>query len=105
MLFDNFHELWLWQGYKPANPATSNEEVARFLTERKAAIKTAVKYSEEKYAESKRKIYLVAAGFEPVEFTNLFPFWVAKQDLVGLGFGALENAEEEGISLKYFCVS
>lgn len=102
LLFDNLNELWLWQGYIPET--YSEEEKVIFLAERNAAIKTAVEYSKEKYPESKREIYLVGAGVEPIEFSNLFPFWVPKAN-IGLQISAPEEVKNQGISLKYFSVS
>ncbi len=54
----------------------------RWHAERRAAMKTAVDYREASYKDSPLpKAELVWAGWEPNEFTNLFPAWTHRQDV------------------------
>lgn len=54
----------------------------RWHAERRAAMQTAVDYRRLRYGLGSRapKAELVWAGWEPLEFTNLFPIWVDQPD-------------------------
>lgn len=98
-MVDNFHELWLWQGWIPDE--YGDTDIAKFMIERDLSIKTAIQYSNKKYTENGRKIYLVEAGSEPIEFTNIFPYWVKKQGLNKCATVSSEYAKQTILSLKY----
>lgn len=99
-LLDNGCELWLWQGWWPEREEDdadlsdqTGSGAVRWQLERKAAMQTAIGYWTEKNKEDEEiPAYLVWAGFEPKEFTNLFPTWCNREDIrelnakVGEGF-------------------
>lgn len=99
-LLDTGKELWLWQGWWPerkdlleTEQAVASEEVTqnlekdrgsasiRWQTERRAAMSTTLNYWKLKYPGKPLKAYLVWAGLEPIEFTNLFPDWNDRDDI------------------------
>jgi supervillin len=69
-------DTWLWQGWTPRgdeeneNATTGSGEI-RWTAERKAAIETAVKFCQFKGTQG----YVIHAGLEPTQFTNIFPYW------------------------------
>lgn len=89
-LLDNGDELWLWQGWWPEKEDEDSDlsdqtgsGAVRWQLERKAAMQTAVDYWVCKKGIEVDPIpaYLVWAGFEPKEFTNLFPTWTKREDV------------------------
>ncbi|XP_065211989.1 uncharacterized protein LOC135839744 isoform X2 [Planococcus citri] len=101
-LLDTGKVLWLWQGWWPERQKvlqeecaqSSSEEVAqnsdnfrgsatvRWQLERRAAMQTALDYWKLKYpANEPVKAFLVWAGLEPIQFTNLFPDWDDRDDI------------------------
>lgn len=90
-MFDNGHELWLWQGWWPEreddtdlSEQTGSGRV-RWQAERKAAMQTAINYWKEKHEKnSPVAVYSVWAGLEPLSFTNLFPTWCDRDDIAEL---------------------
>ncbi|XP_060534945.1 supervillin-like isoform X2 [Cylas formicarius] len=87
-LFDNGHELWLWQGWWPeteeeadlAADQTGSGRV-RWQAERRAAMQTAVAYWKKTRDDDRPVVaYLVWAGLEPTDFRNLFPAWEERCD-------------------------
>lgn len=89
-LLDNGYELWLWQGWWPEREDDDSDSAdqtgsgaVRWQLERKAAMQTAIDYWNHKKQTCDEQIpaYLVWAGFEPKEFTNLFPTWVNREDV------------------------
>jgi supervillin len=101
-LLDTHDELYLWQGWfessisledaKKASAvlvndlnATEGSTRIRFTQNRKCAMQTAINYWNMKHAddEQKRENFrgsVVYAGVEPVEFVNMFPFWVVNEN-------------------------
>lgn len=69
----------MWQGWK--TETTTDDQLAVFENERLCAIQTVIEYWKQKYSTLQENIYLVTAGKEPVEFTNLFPFWEPKEEM------------------------
>lgn len=99
-LMDTGKELWLWQGWWPeredvleSEQAATSEEATqnsdkdrgsasiRWQAERRAAMVTALDYWKLKYADKSVKAFLVWAGLEPIQFTNLFPDWNDRDDV------------------------
>ncbi|XP_023313195.1 supervillin-like isoform X3 [Anoplophora glabripennis] len=90
-LIDNRHELWLWQGWWPEKEDEvdlsdqTGSGAVRWQAERKAAMQTAVNYWKSTHEEDEPVVaYLVWAGLEPLQFTNLFPMWEDKEDVAEL---------------------
>ncbi|XP_050301678.1 uncharacterized protein LOC126739900 isoform X2 [Anthonomus grandis grandis] len=88
-LFDNHHELWLWQGWWPENDEDTElntdqtgSGAIRWQAERRAAMQTAVNYWKKTHGEGEEVVaYLVWAGLEPLEFRSLFPAWEVREDV------------------------
>lgn len=88
-LLDNSNELWLWQGWWPEREDDvdladqTGSGAVRWQLERKAAMQTAVDYWNYRNGVKEQQIpaYLVWAGYEPKEFTNLFPTWINRGDV------------------------
>lgn len=90
-LFDNHHELWLWQGWWPEKEdceLTADQTgsgAVRLQAERRAAMQTAMNYWKKIHADQDDhepiEAYLVWAGLEPLEFRNLFATWEVRQDV------------------------
>lgn len=90
-LLDNGHEIWLWQGWWPEREDDEVElsdqtgsGAVRWQAERKAGMQTVVDYCKAGGSEKSVPAYLVWAGLEPLEFTNLFPFWSDRDDVAEL---------------------
>ncbi|ELU02277.1 hypothetical protein CAPTEDRAFT_139004, partial [Capitella teleta] len=85
-LVDVGHCAYLWQGWWPEeseqeeNVKTGSAE-ARFNTDRRCALQTTIHYCQLKKSRKPVKAYLVHAGLEPLEFTNLFPQWEVREDV------------------------
>ncbi|XP_044270482.1 uncharacterized protein LOC123015087 isoform X2 [Tribolium madens] len=102
-MIDNNHELWLWQGWWPEKEKDEMElsdqtgsGAVRWQAERKAAMQTAVSYWRESHSgDESVPAYLVWAGLEPLEFKNLFPCWVDREDIAELNLkeGRKRNAK------------
>jgi supervillin len=84
-LFDNNNEIYVWQGWFESSvadktPTLENDAVdgtarIRFNVNRKCALQTAINYWKCKHKNGDDKAFrgfLVYAGLDPVEFTNLF---------------------------------
>lgn len=101
-LMDTGKELWLWQGWWPEREKSldcehsSNSEdeepaqnpdndrgsaTVRWQAERRAAMQTVLDYWKSKYPRKSVQAYLVWAGLEPIQFTNLFPDWKDRDDV------------------------
>lgn len=101
-LIDAGKELWLWQGWWPEREKSlecehsSNSEdeeptqnpdndrgsaTVRWQAERRSAMQTALDYWRRKYSGKSVQAYLVWAGLEPIQFTNLFPDWNDRDDV------------------------
>lgn len=94
-LIDNHHELWLWQGWWPEREEDldlsdqTGSGAVRWQAERKAAMQTAVNYWQKSQSgDESIPAYLVWAGLEPLEFKNLFPHWVDRNDVMELNMKA-----------------
>ncbi|XP_059494658.1 supervillin-like isoform X1 [Stegostoma tigrinum] len=74
-LVDNHLEIYLWQGWWPADSESTGSAKIRWDMERKCAMETALRYCTEKNPRRPPKAYLVHAGVEPLTFTNIFPRW------------------------------
>ncbi|XP_049958498.1 supervillin [Schistocerca serialis cubense] len=86
-LLDSGSELWLWQGWWPdttEDPSTQTGSGAvRWQAERRAAMQTALDYAHH-MGRRRASAWLVWAGLEPLEFTNLFPVWTDRDDIAEL---------------------
>lgn len=87
----------MWQGWK--NKVTTNEELLEFKEQRDYAIETTINYWRASHPTIKENIYLVAAGMEPLQFINIFPFWIQKNELKE-SFIACDYKHDQ-ISTKY----
>ncbi len=55
--------------------ATDGSLKLRYNKNRRCAMETAIKYWNHKHPGKDLKGYIVYAGLEPKEFTEIFPFW------------------------------
>uniref|UniRef100_A0A8C7XLE9 Supervillin d n=1 Tax=Oryzias sinensis TaxID=183150 RepID=A0A8C7XLE9_9TELE len=74
-LLDNRMEVYLWQGWQPEDTQCTGSAEIRWDTERKCAMETVLQYCKEKNPRRPPQAYLVLAGWEPLTFTNIFPYW------------------------------
>ncbi|XP_058476904.1 supervillin [Solea solea] len=74
-LLDNRMEVYLWQGWQPDDTQCTGSAKMRWDNERKCAMDTVLQYCKEKNPRRPPLAYLVIAGFEPLTFTNIFPYW------------------------------
>uniref|UniRef100_A0A8C1STX7 Supervillin n=1 Tax=Cyprinus carpio TaxID=7962 RepID=A0A8C1STX7_CYPCA len=78
-LVDNYHEVYLWQGWWPQDTESTGSARIRWDADRKCAMETLVMlYANEKKPQ---KSYLIHAGLEPLTFTNMFPSWEHREDI------------------------
>ncbi|KAK7873808.1 hypothetical protein R5R35_005791 [Gryllus longicercus] len=92
-LLDNDTELWLWQGWWPYDSEDQSLDssiqtgsgAVRWQAERRAAMQTALDYWHLSHTDHKASTnvpaFLVWAGLEPLQFTNLFPMWTDRDDI------------------------
>ncbi|XP_014674756.1 PREDICTED: supervillin-like [Priapulus caudatus] len=86
-LVDAGYVVYLWQGWWPwelddSQNITTGSGQQRFAVDRRCAMQTTLHYCLEKLdAKELPPAYLVFAGYEPLEFTNLFPFWVHNDEV------------------------
>uniref|UniRef100_A0A674P526 Supervillin n=1 Tax=Takifugu rubripes TaxID=31033 RepID=A0A674P526_TAKRU len=80
-LVDNFHEVYLWQGWWPQDSESTGSARIRWDADRKCAMETVLQYCREKDEEKVQKSYLIHAGLEPLTFTNMFPSWEHREDV------------------------
>ncbi|XP_037720952.1 uncharacterized protein LOC119554215 isoform X3 [Drosophila subpulchrella] len=98
-LLDDGDELWLWMGWWPledvkintderSSPTNDNRAgVNRWISERRAALETAVDYWRAKHGENEKEPFhgikglVVWAGLEPLAFKALFPDWTERPDV------------------------
>ncbi|XP_014036031.2 supervillin isoform X5 [Salmo salar] len=80
-LVDNYHEVYLWQGWWPQDSESPGSARIRWDADRKCAMETVLQYCTEKNEKKKPKAYLIHAGLEPLTFTNMFPCWEHREDI------------------------
>ncbi|KAM9791401.1 supervillin isoform 8-T9 [Syngnathus typhle] len=80
-LVDNFHEVYLWQGWWPQDSESTGSARIRWDVDRKCAMETVLQYCKEKSDRKTQKSYLIHAGLEPLTFTNMFPSWEHREDV------------------------
>ncbi|XP_053529834.1 supervillin isoform X7 [Ictalurus punctatus] len=80
-LVDNYHEVYLWQGWWPQDTETPGSARIRWDADRKCAMETVLRYCKEKNEQNPQKSYLIHAGLEPLTFTNMFPSWEHREDI------------------------
>ncbi|XP_066508025.1 supervillin-like isoform X2 [Hoplias malabaricus] len=80
-LVDNYHEVYLWQGWWPQDTETPGSARIRWDADRKCAMETVLRYCREKNERNPQKSYLIHAGLEPLTFTNMFPSWEHREDI------------------------
>ncbi|KAG8573570.1 hypothetical protein GDO81_012457 [Engystomops pustulosus] len=80
-LVDNHHEVYLWQGWWPAEDDITGSARIRWDTDRKSAMETVLQYCKGKNGKKPPKSYLIHAGLEPLTFTNMFPSWEHREDI------------------------
>lgn len=94
-LLDNKNELWIWQGWWPnigAEDQSGSSKAVRWQAERRAAMTMAMQYWQKIHPEiNKYPIYLVWAGLEPLQFINLFPTWIYRDDIAELNIEVFLN--------------
>ncbi|KAK3513656.1 hypothetical protein QTP70_028810, partial [Hemibagrus guttatus] len=83
-LVDNYHEVYLWQGWWPQDTETPGSARIRWDADRKCAMETVLRYCREKNEQNPQKSYLIHAGLEPLTFTNMFPSWEHREDIAEL---------------------
>ncbi|KAL5006122.1 hypothetical protein ScPMuIL_017280 [Solemya velum] len=97
-LVDNGVEMYLWHGWWPEgdldieNVQTGSAK-ARYNVDRKCAMETTISYARERHEENPPISYVVYAGLEPMEFTNLFPFWEENETAKE---SSLKDGKEDG---------
>ncbi|ESO96779.1 hypothetical protein LOTGIDRAFT_201948 [Lottia gigantea] len=103
-LVDNHYEVYLWQGWWPeGNEEEGNVHTgsahSRFNIDRKCALQTTINYCKG-FRSRMPNMYIVCAGVEPQQFTNIFPYWEVDETAKELNMrdgkheGYLESAEE-----------
>ncbi|KAJ8928462.1 hypothetical protein NQ314_018987 [Rhamnusium bicolor] len=76
-LLDNDNEIWLWEGW-----ITPESNLDLFKTELDLAKETAINYSKERGKSGiSIPVKHVLAGLEPIEFLNIFPYWIKRDDV------------------------
>ncbi|XP_072524581.1 supervillin isoform X2 [Salminus brasiliensis] len=80
-LVDNYHEVYLWQGWWPQDTDAPGSARIRWDADRKCAMETVLRYCREKDENNPQKSYLIHAGLEPLTFTNMFPSWEHREDI------------------------
>uniref|UniRef100_A0A672JUP6 Supervillin n=1 Tax=Salarias fasciatus TaxID=181472 RepID=A0A672JUP6_SALFA len=80
-LVDNFHEVYLWQGWWPQDSESTGSARIRWDADRKCAMETVLQYCKGKNDKKPQKSYLIHAGLEPLTFTNMFPSWEHREDV------------------------
>ncbi|XP_055721942.1 supervillin-like isoform X1 [Salvelinus fontinalis] len=80
-LVDNFHEVYLWQGWWPQDSENPGSTRIRWDMDRKCAMETVLQYCKENNEKKPQKSYLIHAGLEPLTFTNVFPSWEHREDI------------------------
>ncbi|XP_064335528.1 supervillin isoform X12 [Camelus dromedarius] len=81
-LVDNHHEVYLWQGWWPAENKITGSARIRWAVDRKSAMGTVLRYCRGKSVKKPPpKSYLIHAGLEPLTFTNMFPSWEHREDI------------------------
>eukprot|EP00063_Salmo_salar_P061191 XP_014036026.1 PREDICTED: supervillin-like isoform X5 [Salmo salar] len=80
-LVDNYHEVYLWQGWWPQDSESPGSARIRWDADRKCAMETVLQYCTEKNEKKPPKAYLIHAGLEPLTFTNMFPCWEHREDI------------------------
>ncbi|KAI5615300.1 supervillin, partial [Silurus asotus] len=80
-LVDNYHEVYLWQGWWPQDTETPGSARIRWDADRKCAMETVLRYCREKNEQNPQKSYLIHAGLEPLTFTNMFPSWEHREEI------------------------
>uniref|UniRef100_A0A672LB68 Supervillin n=1 Tax=Sinocyclocheilus grahami TaxID=75366 RepID=A0A672LB68_SINGR len=80
-LVDNYHEVYLWQGWWPQDTESAGSARIRWDSDRKCAMETVLQYCTENNEKKPQKSYLIHAGLEPLTFTNMFPSWEHREDI------------------------
>ncbi|XP_047015226.2 supervillin a isoform X6 [Ictalurus punctatus] len=80
-LVDNYHEVYLWQGWWSQDSENTGSARIRWDLDRKCAMETVLQYCREKNEKKPPKAYLIHAGLEPLTFTNMFPCWEHREDI------------------------
>ncbi|XP_029170623.1 supervillin-like isoform X2 [Nylanderia fulva] len=104
-LLDDKNVIWIWQGWWPDNGTEdqSGSKTVRWQAERRAAMTIAIRYWQKtrNTQTTNLPIYLVWAGLEPLQFINLFPEWIYRDDVAELNIedgrnpGEVLTAEDE----------
>ncbi|XP_058601777.1 supervillin isoform X4 [Onychostoma macrolepis] len=89
-LVDNYHEVYLWQGWWPQDTESTGSARMRWDSDRKCAMETVLQYCREKNEKKPQKSYLIHAGLEPLTFTNMFPSWEHREDIAEITEGEAE---------------
>lgn len=108
VFIDAQYKIYLWEGWWPKGeddgvekaPSTTAAEKHRFNMNRKVALQSLKAYAED-VERSLSRAYIVSAGCEPLEFTNLFPHWVVDDELTK---AQLDNGKTYGEQLNFLDV-
>uniref|UniRef100_A0A8C1MYR3 Supervillin n=1 Tax=Cyprinus carpio TaxID=7962 RepID=A0A8C1MYR3_CYPCA len=79
-LVDNYHEVYLWQGWWPQDTESTGSARIRWDADRKCAMETFCQQTGNN-EKKPQKSYLIHAGLEPLTFTNMFPSWEHREDI------------------------
>ncbi|XP_072757196.1 uncharacterized protein Svil isoform X2 [Anoplolepis gracilipes] len=97
-LLDDKNVTWIWQGWWPDNGTEdqSGSKTVRWQAERRAAMTIAIRYwrKTRNTQTTNLPIYLVWAGLEPLQFINLFPEWMYRDDVAELNIEDGRNPGE-----------
>lgn len=88
-LLDAHSDIYVWMGWWPQQKnkllqeknAFSGTAQSHWARDKKLALQTALNYAEACKRSTRPKVYVVNAGTEPIEFTNLFPSWNENKDV------------------------
>jgi len=91
VFIDLKYKMFLWQGWWPASDdetidskgPNTHAEKHRFDVNRKLAMESVMNYAEE-CGRNLSRIYLVFAGCEPLEFTNICPHWEQREEITNI---------------------
>ncbi|XP_068604471.1 supervillin-like [Brachionichthys hirsutus] len=93
-LVDNFHEVYLWQGWWPQDSESTGSAGIRWDADKKCAMETVLQYCRAKKEKKSQKSYLIHAGLEPLTFTNMFPSWEHGEDVAEITEGEAEGCNQ-----------
>lgn len=102
VFIDMKYKIYLWEGWWPMAYVQANETPAqptgaekhRYNLQRKVALQSLTEYADH-MGRTLSRAYIVSAGCEPLEFTNLFPFWKHDQNVLRAQLEVGKNCGEK----------